>query len=54
MPTNHIVAPVWGIWILTPLNKHRDHCSVVCRIGSYHTIGNRAITVPMPDWNEVN
>ena len=22
--------------------------------GPYHTIGNRAITVPMPDWNEVN
>ena len=22
--------------------------------GPYHTIGNRAITVPMPAWNEVN
>ena len=37
MPTNHIVAPVWGIWILTPLNSDHDVCSVVCRIGPYYT-----------------
>ena len=48
MPTNHIMAPVWGIWILTPLNSHHDDCSVVCRIGPYHAGRQKARTLPMP------